>query len=69
MSTEFTWNMKVSTEIIRLSTKDGRTDTGRSKRGENRILTSTSENRENDNPAPIRNIQGKHLRRELYRRG
>jgi len=53
MSTEFTWSMKVSFEVIRFSTKDGRTDNGRSKRGENTILTSTPQNRETDNPAPI----------------
>jgi hypothetical protein len=54
--------MKVSLDIIRLSTKDGRTDTRRSKRSENRILTSTPQNRETVNPASIRNIPGKHLR-------
>jgi len=62
-------SMKVSLEIIRLSTKDGRTGTGRSKSGEDRILTSTPQNRETDNPASIRNIHGKHSRREVYRRG
>jgi len=45
--------MKVSLETIRLSTKDGRTDTGRSKRGENTIITSRPQNRETDNTAPI----------------
>jgi hypothetical protein len=50
MSIEFTWSKKVSVEITRLSTKGGRTDTGRSKRCENRILTNTSQNRETDTP-------------------
>jgi hypothetical protein len=63
MSTKFTWNMEVSLEIIRLSTEDGRTYTGRSKCGEYRILTSTPQNRETDKPASIRNIQEKQLRR------
>jgi len=50
--------MKVSLEIIRLSTKAGRTDTGKNKRGGNRILTSTPQDRKTDNPACIKNIQG-----------
>jgi len=53
MSTEFTWSMKVSFEAIRFCTKDGRKNTGRSKRGENTILTNTPQNKETDKPAPI----------------
>jgi hypothetical protein len=58
MSTEFTGSMKVSLEIIRLSSKAGRN-----------ILNSTPQNSETDNPVPTRNTEGKHLRREPYRSG
>lgn len=69
MSTEFTGGMKVSLEITRLSTKAGRTEIGGSKRSESKIITSRPQNGKTENPAPTRNIQGKHLRKELYRRG
>jgi hypothetical protein len=68
MSIEFTWSIKVSLEIIRLSTKDGRTDTVRSKRGEKRIPTSTSQNRETGKSSTYKKYSGKTLEKRTVQK-